>query len=477
MEIRQVLKLSQQLVMTPQLQQAIKLLQMSRLDMIDAVNEEMEINPALEEVAEQEESAEPRDEAAEAKEKVMEEVTEDISSDKAAENDIDWEQYLDSYSSSEYRSTSYESEEMPSYENILKNKGTLVDYLRWQVKMSSLDERQCEIAEFVIGNIAEDGYLKVTDLEVVEATKSSVHEVETVVNVVRDFDPLAVASRDLKECLLKQAETLGVEDTLVGEIIKNHLTDIEKRKLEPIAKQTGATKDEVVAAVKIISGMEPRPGRPFFEDNVQYITPDLYVYKTDGEYVIVQNDEGMPRLKVSSYYKDVLEKGGKKGEAKEYIRDKIRSAMWLIKSIHQRQRTIYRVMECILEYQKDFFDKGVEFLKPLVLRDVADSIEMHESTISRVTNNKYVHTAHGVFELKFFFNSAIGRSDGDDIASESVKEKIRLIISGENDKKPFSDQAIVEQLKKVDIKIARRTVTKYREMIGITSSSKRKKLF
>ena len=477
MEIRQTLKLSQQLVMTPQLQQAIKLLQMSRLDMIDAVNEEMEINPALEEVTEQEESAEPRDEAAEAKEKVMEEVTEDVSSDKAAENDIDWEQYLDSYSSSEYRSTSYESEEMPSYENVLKNKGTLVDYLRWQVKMSSLDERQGEIAEYVIGNIAEDGYLKVTDLEIVEATKSSVDEVETVVNVVRDFDPLAVASRDLKECLLKQAETLGVEDTLVGDIIRNHLDDIEKRKLGVIAKDTGATNDEVVSAIKIISGMEPRPGRPFFEDNVQYITPDLYVYKMDGEYVIVQNDEGMPRLKVSSYYKDVLEKGGKKGEAKEYIQDKIRSAMWLIKSIHQRQRTIYRVMECILEYQRDFFDKGIEFLRPLVLRDVADSIEMHESTISRVTNNKYVHTAHGVFELKFFFNSAIGRKDGDDIASESVKEKIRLIILGENDKKPFSDQAIVELLKEVDIKIARRTVTKYREMMGITSSSKRKKLF
>ena len=477
MEIRQVLKLSQQLVMTPQLQQAIKLLQMSRLDMIDAVNEEMEINPALEEVTEQEESAEPRDEAAEAKEKVMEEVTEDVSSDKAAENDIDWEQYLDSYSSTEYRSTSYESEEMPSYENILKNKGTLVDYLRWQVKMSSLDERQGEIAEYVIGNIAEDGYLKVTDLEIVEATRASIDEVETVVSVVRDFDPLAIASRDLKECLLKQAETLGVEDTLVGDIIRNHLDDIEKRKLGVIAKETGATNDEVISAIKIISGMEPRPGRPFFEDNVQYITPDLYVYKMDGEYVIVQNDEGMPRLRVSSYYKDVLEKGGKKGEAKEYIQDKIRSAMWLIKSIHQRQRTIYRVMECILEYQKEFFDKGVEFLRPLVLRDVADSIEMHESTISRVTNNKYVHTAHGVFELKFFFNSAIGRRDGDDIASESVKEKIRLIISGENDKKPFSDQAIVELLKKVDIKIARRTVTKYREMMGITSSSKRKKLF
>ena len=477
MEIRQVLKLSQQLVMTPQLQQAIKLLQMSRLDMIDAVNEEMEINPALEEVSEQEESTEPRDEAAEAKEKVMEEVTEDVSSDKAAENDIDWEQYLDSYSSTEYRSTSFEGEEMPSYENILKNKGTLVDYLRWQVKMSSLDERQVEIAEYVIGNIAEDGYLKVTDLEIVEATESSIDEVETVVNVVRDFDPLAVASRDLKECLLKQAETLGVEDTLVGDIIRNHLDDIEKRKLGVIAKETGSTNDEVVSAIKIISGMEPRPGRPFFEDNVQYITPDLYVSKMDGEYVIVQNDEGMPRLRVSSYYKDVMAKGGKKGEAKEYIQDKIRSAMWLIKSIHQRQRTIYRVMECILEYQKEFFDKGVEFLRPLVLRDVADSIEMHESTISRVTNNKYVHTAHGVFELKFFFNSAIGRRDGDDIASESVKEKIRLIISGENDKKPFSDQAIVELLKKVDIKIARRTVTKYREMMGITSSSKRKKLF
>jgi len=232
-----------------------------------------------------------------------------------------------------------------------------------------------------------------------------------------------------------------------------------------------------VAAVKVISALEPKPGRPFAQDEAQYITPDLYVYKTDDDYVIVQNDDGVPRLRISRYYRDVLEKRGGDGEAKEYVQDKVRAAMWLIKSIQQRQRTIYKVMESILKYQRDFFDKGIESLTPLVLRDVADDIGMHESTISRVTNNKFVQTPHGIFELKYFFNSAISRYGAADIASESVKEKIRQIIVNEDPKKPLSDQALVSLLGDDDVKIARRTVTKYREMMGLSSSSKRKKLF
>jgi len=477
MDLRQTLKLTQQLVMTPQLQQAIKLLQMSRLEMIETINEEMEINPALEETMEQEESAEPRDKDAELKEKVMDDITEDVSSMNASEKEIDWEQYLESYSSTEYTSTSYEREEAPSYENILKSRDTLADHLRWQMRVSHLNDRERSIADFIIGNIADDGYLKATVEEIVESTGAGVEEIESVLAVVQEFDPVGVAARDLNECLLKQAKYLGLEDSLVGDIIRYHLPDIEKRKLSLIAKEQKVSMDEVVAAVKVISEMEPRPGRDFSDETVQYITPDLYVYKMDGEYVIVQNDEGLPRLRISNYYRSILEKGVKKGDAKEYVQEKIRSALWLIKSIHQRQRTIYKVMESILKFQRDFFDRGVEHLKPLVLKDVAEDIGMHESTISRVTNNKYVHTSHGIFELKFFFNSGIGRQGEGDIASESVKEKIRHIVSGENPRKPLSDQAIVDLLKEAGINIARRTVTKYREMMGIASSSKRKKLF
>ena len=244
-----------------------------------------------------------------------------------------------------------------------------------------------------------------------------------------------------------------------------------------ISKITGESLDDLQMAVKVISEMEPRPGRPFLDENTQYITPDLFLHKIDDEYVIVQNEEGIPKLRVGKYYRDIIAKGTCKTETKEYAKDKVRAAIWLIKSIQQRLKTIYKVMESILKFQRDFFDYGVEHLKPLVLKDVAENIGMHESTISRVTNNKYVHTPQGLFELKFFFNSAINRFGEDDIASESVKEKIRTLIKGENCKKPLSDKKIVDLLEKSNINIARRTVAKYREVMGIASSSKRKKLF
>lgn len=477
LDLRQTLKLTQQLVMTPQLQQAIKLLQMSRLELVDTISEEMEANPALEEALERDEAQNPDVAEDREKEKVLGELTEEVSSARASEREIDWEQYLESYSTSDYPAASYERVEAPSYDNIIRSRETLADYLGWQMRMSSLDGKQREIGDFIIGNIDDDGYLKVSLDEVAEATGRSVEEAEEVLRMVQEFDPAGVGARGLKECLLIQAKYIGLDDSLVGEIIRNHLSDIENRKLTSIVRKTGAAMDEVISAVKVISGMEPRPGRPFAEENTQYIIPDLYVHKLGDDYVIVQNEDGIPRLRVSGYYRNMMERGISRGEVKEYIQEKVRSAIWLIKSIQQRQRTIYRVMESILKFQHAFFEKGVEHLKPLVLKTVADDIEMHESTVSRVTNNKYVHTPHGIFELKYFFNSAIGRFDAEDIASESVKEKIRHLITSEDHRKPLSDQAIVNLLERSDINIARRTVTKYREMMGIASSSKRKKLF
>ena len=476
MDLRQTIKLSQQLVMTPQLQQAIKLLQMSRLELVDAINEEMEENPTLEEAMDQEEPSESDLNAAEGT-KDKEETTEDVSNIDASENDINWDQYVESYSASDYPARSYEREEQPSYDSIIRQRDTLADHLKWQLQMSGLNESEREIADFIIGNIDEDGYLTASLEEIVQATREEIEKVEKVLKVVQGFDPPGIAARGLKECLLIQAGYLGLNNTLVEEIIKNHLLNLEKRQLQAILKETGAGKDKVAAAVKVISEMEPKPGRPFAEDNAQYIIPDLYIHKMEDDYVIVQNEDGIPRLRVSGYYRDIIKKGLGKGDTKDYIQEKVRSALWLIKSIQQRQRTIYKTMESILKSQKDFFDRGIEYLKPLVLKDVADDIGMHESTISRVTNNKYVQTPHGIFELKYFFNSAISSYGGDDIASESVKEKIRQLISGEDTKKPLSDQAIVNLLNKNDINIARRTVTKYREMMGVPSSSKRKKLF
>ncbi len=287
-----------------------------------------------------------------------------------------------------------------------------------------------------------------------------------------------MACRTLQECLLKQVEQLGMAGTLVEKILLDHVPELENRRYQAIAKALDVSLDDVLGAARIISGLEPRPGRAFSQEEIHYITPDIFVYKIGEEYVVVLNDEGLPSLRINSFYRNALAGDSKVDEkAGEYIQEKLRGAVWLIKSIHQRQRTIYRVTKSIVKFQRDFFEKGIEYLKPLVLRDVAEDIEMHESTVSRVTTNKYVQTPRGLFELKYFFNSGINTIVGASIASESVKSKIKEIVAGENPKKPFSDQKIVEILRQEGIDIARRTVTKYREMLGISSSTDRKRLF
>ncbi len=301
-------------------------------------------------------------------------------------------------------------------------------------------------------------------------------EVEHVLAVLQTFNPIGVCARDLSECLLIQIRHLGLDDnTILTEIVKNHLHHLENKNYRAICKALKVRMDDVIAAVSVIKGMEPKPGREFSESDVQYITPDIYVYKSENDFVIVLNDDGLPKLQVNSFYKKAMLRGEKiSDETKEYLQDKLRSAAWLIRSIHQRQKTIYRAMESILKFQRPFFEKGIAHLKPMVLRDVAEDIEMHESTISRVTTNKYAHTPQGIFELKYFFNSSIKRIHGDAIASASVQDKIKKIIEGENPKKPFSDSKMADMLKDQNIDIARRTVAKYREMLGVLSSNKRK---
>ncbi|MCK4691046.1 MAG: RNA polymerase factor sigma-54, partial [Desulfuromonadales bacterium] len=287
-----------------------------------------------------------------------------------------------------------------------------------------------------------------------------------------------VASCNLQECLLLQLDRLELSDSLAATILRDFISELEGRKYPVIARALKVSLDAVLAAAKLISELDPRPGRAYSEEDVHYIVPDIYVNKVGDEYVVTQNDDGLPHLRINSFYRNALanaEKVDKK--ANEYIQDKMRSAIWLIKSIHQRQRTIYKVTKSIVKFQQAFFDHGIEYLKPLVLRDVADDIEMHESTVSRVTTNKYVQTPQGLFELKYFFNSGINTTDGDAVASASVKSRIKEIIAGEDPKKPYSDQKMVALLKEQEINIARRTVTKYREMLGLGSSTERKRLF
>ena len=486
LEMRQQLKLSQQLVMTPQLQQAIKLLQLSRMELVDLVQQELEENPLLEEGAELSEEATAEEEIERIREPeattavdAPNEALPEVSGENEGLGDIDWKTYLDGYSLGGTAADNFEEDEdRPSYENLLTRRTTLGDHLLWQLGLSPLVGHRRIIAEEIIGNIDDDGYLQSTLEEIAAATGHAPEQVEQVLQRVQQFDPPGVACRDLRECLLIQLRQLGMAGTLVETLLLHHATDIENRRYPAIARALGVSLDEVLGATKVISGLEPRPGRPFGQDDVHYIVPDIFVHKIDGEYIVVLNDEGLPNLRINSFYRSALSGGsGIDQKAGEYIQEKMRGAVWLIKSIHQRQRTIYKVTKSIVKFQREFFENGIEHLKPLVLRDVAEDIEMHESTISRVTTSKYVQTPQGLFELKYFFNSSISTTEGDSVASESVKSRIKEIIAAESPRKPLSDQKIVELLRDKGIDIARRTVTKYREMLGVGSSTERKRLF
>lgn len=496
LEIKQSLKLSQQLVMTPQLQQAIKLLQLNRLELADVINQELMENPLLEEVAETLENPEGLADNASDREKEQAAETasqaesglpaEQTPAEQTAKDEFDWENYIEEVNNnqSSLPSTRISAEDLPSFENVLTRSASLEEHLLWQLGMSTLADHEKKLGQAVIGNLNEDGYLVMPLEDIARESDIQLEDAEEILKIIQRFDPVGVGSRDVRECLLTQAELLNPRQEFVETIIKNHLPDLERKNYQAICRALNMDMPQVIEATRVLRELEPKPGRRFIAaDNTQYITPDIYVTKgKTGEYIILLNEDGMPRLRVSNYYKSVMSsaKDGKDGGkvTKEYIQEKLRAAIWLLRSIHNRQKTIYKVTDSIVKHQRDFFDKGVSHLKPLVLKDVAGDIGVHESTVSRVTTNKYMHTPVGIFELKYFFNSGISASDGgDDVASEAVKEKIRLLVQKEDGRKPLSDQRIVELLKSENIDIARRTVAKYRDVLGILSSSKRKKPF
>lgn len=486
MALRQTMNLSQNLVITPQLQQAIKLLQMSRLELEAQVRSELEDNPILEEaeILKEEDFERTKEAAAEVDPSTADttqstqENTE--SQDPQRQDEFEWESYLETQHKAP-REASHGSEEIMNYENVIRATETLHDHLYWQVKMAGFSEAEKKAADAIIACIDDDGYLKTPLTQIAEEEKLDIEDLEDTLSLMQEFDPPGVGARDLKECLLLQAKHLE-EDTndLVG-LIQNHLKDLEKKNYDAIAKGLNRSMEEVIEMCKIIYAMDPKPGRAYAPNDTNYVTPDVYVYKVGDDYSVSLNEDGLPKLRISNFYKNLL-KGGSTPtgdhKAADYISEKLKSAVWLIKSIHQRQRTIYKVAESIVKHQKDFFDRGAAFLKPMILRDIANDIGMHESTVSRVTNSKYMHSPQGIYELKYFFNSGISSSDGgDSLASESVKLKIRELVSKEDPKKPLSDQKLVELLKKDGVDIARRTVAKYREVLKILPSSQRKKFF
>ena len=475
--------------MTPQLQQAIKLLQLSRMELEQFVSEQLAENPVLEEGVEMssEEAIQTERVAERTETQAVTEHLETASSmlDKSGgeeKGEVDWEAMSRYEESMPAASTSSNrknnDDELPNYENIVTKSATLQEHLMAQAGELDFDETEKRIATLLVGNIDEKGYLGASLDELCAQEHLDKEKTEDILDTIQRFDPPGVGARDLKECLLIQLRADKLRNGVVEVIVANHLHELETRNYAAIAKTLKIPLEKVIENVAIIAELEPVPGRRFGGESTQYIIPDVYVFKLGNEWVVSLNEEGLPQLKLSPFYKEMLSTKEAKGSDKNYLQEKVKSAQWLIKSIQQRQRTIFRCTECIVARQKDFFDHGVEHLKPMILKDIAEDIEMHESTISRVTSNKYVHTPRGIFELKYFFNSSVARSDGgDSVASESVKRMISDIVKGEDVRHPLSDQTIVEMLEKKGIQLARRTVAKYREQLNILPSSKRKKYF
>ncbi len=491
LDLRLSQKQTQTMVMTPQLQQAIKLLQLGQMELVDEINQEMLENPMLE-LAPPPDSAEAagfntlsdplNDQTPEVGGQEIDQFSEAVNSkEEAVREEFDWENYLGEYSSAPSTSLnvgSHESpEETPGFESFVASKTSLSDHLSWQWRFEAKNDRELLAGEIIIGNLNDDGYLIGDLAEMAVTAKTDLDTFQKILKRMQTLDPPGVAARNLSECLLLQLERLEIEDTIEAEICRSYLPLLEKKDFQALCRILKVDKEIVAAAIENIRTLEPRPGRAFNNNESIYITPDVYINKVGDEYQITLNEDGMPRLRLSKEYRRMMTDGTADSESKKYLSEKLKGAAFLIRSIHQRQRTIYRVAESILKFQREFFDHGAEYLKPLVLRDVAEDLEFHESTISRVTTNKYMYTPRGLFELKYFFDSPISRFQGEALGSESVKMRIKQIIGSEDSKKPLSDQRIVEILRASNIDIARRTVTKYREMLGYGSSSERRQMY
>jgi RNA polymerase sigma-54 factor len=483
------LRLSQRLVMTPSLQQAIKLLQMSKLELQDVLTQEIVENPLLEEEEEAAAEAEPSTETEPAKEAEPETPAASAEAADVGEppaekerdsfDEIDFDSYFEDYLDSAYNPRQYEDTEQVPLENTLSKPQGLHEYLNWQLSLSDEEPQVREIAQYLVGNIDEDGYLRVSREEIRAAGFEDDRDVESALTLVRSFDPPGIGAFDLPDCLMLQIRALGIENPLIETVITQHWPEFLNRQFAPLSRTLNVGLSQLQAVVEIIKNLEPKPGRKYSDERTIYVEPDVAVRKIGDEYVIQLNEDGLPKLRISAAYRRMLRGGnGAIGEeAATYLRDKMRSAVWLIKSLDQRQRTIYKVADSIVRHQRGFLEHGIEHLRPLVLRDVANDIGMHESTVSRVVSNKYIHTPRGLFPMKYFFHSGIDSTQGAEVSSLSIKSKIAKIVSDEDATRPHSDARIMQKLRAEGIQIARRTVAKYREELRIPSSSQRKQTF
>ena len=476
------IRLLQKLILTPQLQQAIKLLQMPQLELSQNLTNELMENPFLEEIAEETASLDEdpgvRD-AAESETDPSEQMSYD-DAEAPLEKLINMGE-MDAY----FEERSFDGRDLgyfnsgtvaqPSFESFVSKEGDLQDHLLWQLRLSSLEGLIREAAEVVIGNLDENGYLQATVEDIAGMAGCTVKAAQQALKMVQGFDPTGVGARDLQECLLMQLDNLGLRGSLVESLLTGNLHDLEKKRYNQLAKQYNCTTDEIIAAVRIIEKLEPKPGRNYSNSSPVYVTPDVYIVKNDGEFHIILNDEGLPKLRLTHIYKKLIsQKNSLQKEEKEFIDEKLRQAVWLLKSLDHRNKTIYRVAESILNFQRDFFEKGRSHLRPLNLRDMATELSLHESTISRATSSKYLACDRGLFSLKFFFSGGVQGSSGK-VSSTSVKDLIKKMVTEEDPQKPLSDQEIVGLCKGNGIEIARRTAAKYRNELKIAPQSQRKR--
>jgi len=478
MEARLSLRQSQRVVMTPLLQQAIQLLQLSTLELQDVVQKELLENPLLEEVTpDTPETTDAPVTPDSPPAPTVEQITEAPPTTERQTDDLpfDFNAVMSADDDHEERSlVSQEDREDLPFENVVRTHLSLADHLEEQLRYASEDAAVRRIGAQIIGNLDEDGYLRAELEEIAQRCGATAEEVARVLELVQGFDPPGVAARSIQECLLLQLKRDPLPDPVSVEIIETYFDDLSRRRYQDIARAMKLPVDRIMESVEEIMGLEPKPGRRFGGNDSRYIVPDVFVYKLGNDYTIVLNEDGIPRLRVNSLYRSLLRGAGSGDEAKQYVEQKLRSALWLIKSVDQRQRTLRKVTQSIVKFQREFLDRGLPHLRPLSLRDVGEDIGMHESTISRVTTNKYVETPQGLFELKFFFHSGIASGDGEMVSSVSVKKMIQDILAAEDSAKPQSDQEVAHALQKRGLTIARRTVAKYREELGILPSHQRR---
>ena len=501
MKLRLDLKLSQKLIMTPQLQQAIKLLQLSRLELQQSLTQHILENPLLDEVQSDVEDGESS---------VNEGKAEEVAASAGQEQNVQDESREEQGSPEEFSASGWEEyfgrdrrggdteyasaqDDLPSYEQTVAKPTSLEEHLLWQLSLSTLTDREKTVGRLIIGNLDDDGYLRISLAEVIAGTDFTESEAESVLKDVQTFDPTGVAARDLPECLLLQLRHVGrnpfgslgappgaLKGSVIEAIVLHHLKDLERRQYAKVAKALNVTVEDVFHATKVIGELEPKPGRPFINTQNYVIVPDVFVVKNEGEWVVLLNDDGLPRMRISPYYKQLIS-SGQSGtpETKAYMDEKMRAAQWVIRSIEQRNRTIVKVVSSIVKFQEEFFEHGVQYLKPLVLKQVAEDIGMHESTISRGTANKYMYCPQGMLELKFFFNAGLQRADEPSgmHSSVSVRDMIKIMVAEEDAKRPLKDEEIAAKLFTQGVRIARRTVAKYRAELNIASASQRKQFF